>query len=165
MSINDFALHLGQALQKACMSVTTAESCTGGGIAEAITRVSGSSQWFDVGFITYSNNQKTKQLGVPEAVLLNYGAVSREVVEFMARGAQLQSNAEFAVAVSGIAGPSGGTSQKPVGTVWIAWAAHERLCSACFHFEGDRLAVREQVVERALLGLVNSVTGKSPLDD
>src|SRR3546814_14924678 len=96
-------------------------SCTGGGIAEAITRIPGSSAWFEAGYVTYSNRQKTQQLGVPAELFATVGAVSREVVEAMVRGAQQKSLARFAVAVSGVAGPDGGTPNKPVGTVWLAW--------------------------------------------
>ena len=113
---------LGERLLGLGAQVTTAESCTGGGIAEAITRIAGSSAWFEAGYITYSNTQKTAQLQVPTELFEQVGAVSREVVEAMVRGAQQHSRARFAVAVSGVAGPGGGSADKPVGTVWLAWA-------------------------------------------
>ena len=118
--ISQLATELGLLLQALNAQVTTAESCTGGGIAEAITRIAGSSAWFEAGFVTYSNQQKTRQLNVPEPLFVQVGAVSREVVEAMVRGAQAQSGARFAVAVSGVAGPGGGSPEKPVGTVWLA---------------------------------------------
>ncbi|KRW75102.1 damage-inducible protein CinA [Pseudomonas sp. TTU2014-096BSC] len=161
--IEALAADLGRALQLAGAHVTTAESCTGGGIAEAITRIAGSSAWFEAGFVTYSNEQKTRQLGVPTPLFEQVDAVSREVVEAMARGAQRGSGARFAVAVSGVAGPGGGSPEKPVGTVWLAWAAAERMFARRFQFAGDRQAVREQSVEAALVGLISLVNGENPL--
>ncbi len=161
--IEALAADLGRALQLAGAYVTTAESCTGGGIAEAITRIAGSSAWFEAGFVTYSNEQKTRQLGVPAPLFEQVGAVSREVVEAMARGAQRGSGARFAVAVSGVAGPGGGSPEKPVGTVWLAWAVAERMFARRFQFTGDRQAVREQSVEAALVGLISLVNGENPL--
>ncbi|MGE8479309.1 MAG: CinA family protein [Pseudomonas shirazensis] len=145
---------LGEHLQQLNAQVTTAESCTGGGIAEAITRVAGSSAWFEAGYVTYSNSQKTRQLGVPAQLFEQVGAVSREVVEAMVRGAQAASGARFAVAVSGVAGPGGGSAEKPVGTVWLAWADGDRVSSVLKHFAGDREAVRRQTVIAALDGLL-----------
>ncbi len=145
---------LGEHLQQLNAQVTTAESCTGGGIAEAITRVAGSSAWFEAGYVTYSNSQKTRQLGVPAQLFEQVGAVSREVVEAMVRGAQAGSGARFAVAVSGVAGPGGGSAEKPVGTVWLAWADGDRVSSVRKHFAGDREAVRRQTVIAALDGLL-----------
>ena len=161
--IDQLAAELGHALQRVGAQVTTAESCTGGGIAEAITRIAGSSAWFEVGFVTYSNKQKTRQLGVPEALFDQVGAVSREVVEAMAQGAQRDSGARFSVAVSGVAGPGGGSPAKPVGTVWLAWADGAHLFNQCCLFSGDRQAVREQTVERALTGLIRLVAGENPV--
>ena len=134
--------------------MTTAESCTGGGIAEAITRIAGSSAWFEAGFVTYSNQQKTRQLEVPEPLFTRVGAVSREVVEAMVQGAQAQSGARFAVAVSGVAGPGGGSPEKPVGTVWLAWGAGDEVSSERRHFAGNRDEVRRQTVIAALEGLI-----------
>ena len=148
------AAELGQQLHALNAQVTTAESCTGGGIAQAITRIAGSSAWFEAGFVTYSNQQKTKQLNVPEPLFTQVGAVSREVVEAMVRGAQAQSGARFAVAVSGVAGPGGGSPEKPVGTVWLAWGAGDEVSSECMHFPGDRDEVRQQTVIAALEGLI-----------
>jgi len=152
--ITVLSTRLGEHLRRLNAQVTTAESCTGGGIAEAITRVPGSSAWFEAGYVTYSNAQKTRQLNVPEVLFIEVGAVSREVVEAMARGAQAASSARFAVAVSGIAGPDGGSPTKPVGTVWLAWADGDRVFSERRHFDGDRESVRRQTVIAALDGLL-----------
>ena len=153
-SIDALAQQLGAALLSSESKVTTAESCTGGGIAEAITRIAGSSAWFEAGFVTYSNAQKTKMLGVPENLFTTVGAVSEEVVIAMAKGALAQSGADFSVAVSGIAGPDGGTAEKPVGTVWLAWATRNVVITERADFKGDRTNVREQTVVRALEKLV-----------
>ncbi|EJN30269.1 hypothetical protein (competence- and mitomycin-induced) [Pseudomonas sp. GM84] len=152
--ITVLSTRLGEHLRRFNAQVTTAESCTGGGIAEAITRVPGSSAWFEAGYVTYSNAQKTRQLNVPEALFIEVGAVSQEVVEAMVRGAQAASSARFAVAVSGIAGPDGGSPAKPVGTVWLAWADGDRVFSERRHFDGDRESVRRQTVIAALDGLL-----------
>lgn len=153
--IDALATALGRRLLDCAAQVSTAESCTGGGIAEAITRVAGSSAWFEAGYVTYSNRQKTLQLDVPERLFEEVGAVSEAVVRAMVRGARLRSGARFAVAVSGIAGPGGGSPEKPVGTVWLAWADSERLLTECRQFPGDRQAVRTQTVAAALRGLLD----------
>ena len=153
-SLSHLAAELGHLLQALDAQVTTAESCTGGGIAEAITRIPGSSAWFEAGFVTYSNLQKTKQLGVPEGLFDQVGAVSREVVEAMVAGAQAQSGARFAVAVSGVAGPGGGSQEKPVGTVWLAWGDGGEVTTERRYFAGDRDEVRRQTVIAALEGLI-----------
>ncbi|MBM7059815.1 CinA family protein [Pseudomonas sp. UL073] len=160
--ISQLAAQLGAGLLKLKAQVTTAESCTGGGIAEAITRIAGSSGWFEAGYVTYSNKQKTAQLQVPSELFGQVGAVSREVVEAMVRGAQAHSAARFAVAVSGVAGPDGGSPDKPVGTVWLAWGAGEQLYSQRRLFAGDRQAVRRQTVEAALQGLIRLLGGENP---
>ncbi|MGE6444109.1 MULTISPECIES: CinA family protein [Pseudomonas] len=152
--ISQLASELGLLLKALNAQVTTAESCTGGGIAEAITRIAGSSAWFEAGFVTYSNQQKTRQLEVPEPLFTRVGAVSREVVEAMVQGAQGQSGARFAVAVSGVAGPGGGSPEKPVGTVWLAWGAGDEVSSERRHFAGNRDEVRRQTVIAALEGLI-----------
>lgn len=151
---------LGARLLELRAQLCTAESCTGGGIAEAITRIPGSSAWFEAGYVTYSNRQKTLQLGVPEALFGQVGAVSREVVEAMVRGALAHSGARFAVAVSGVAGPDGGSVDKPVGTVWLAWGDGERVLAERYWFAGDRLAVRSQAVEAALQGALRLANGE-----
>lgn len=167
MTVNEqtltrLATELGEQLLAAKAQVTTAESCTGGGIAEAITRVPGSSAWFEAGFVTYSNKQKSRQLEVPESLFTTVGAVSQEVVEAMVRGAQANSGARFAVAVSGVAGPDGGTPQKPVGTIWLAWGDSEQLFSVRRQFSGDRAEVRRQTVEAALAGLLRLLAQENP---
>ncbi|WP_405118553.1 CinA family protein [Pseudomonas leptonychotis] len=167
MTVNEYALtelaaELGAQLLAAKAEVTTAESCTGGGIAEAITRIPGSSAWFEAGYVTYSNAQKAKQLQVPETLFATSGAVSQTVVEAMVRGAQANSGARFAVAVSGVAGPDGGSSEKPVGTVWLAWGDDEQLFSVRRQFAGDRAEVRRQTVEAALTGLLRLLAQENP---
>ncbi|WP_413794263.1 MULTISPECIES: CinA family protein [unclassified Pseudomonas] len=152
--ITELAAELGRRLQRLNAHVTTAESCTGGGIAEAITRVPGSSAWFEAGYVTYSNRQKSQQLEVPAELFEQVGAVSREVVEAMARGAQHKSLARYAVAVSGVAGPDGGSPNKPVGTVWLAWGVGEAVISEQRFFAGNRDEVRRQTVKAALEGLL-----------
>jgi nicotinamide-nucleotide amidase len=134
--------------------LATAESCTGGLIAAACTDLAGSSVWFERGFVSYSNEAKTELLGVPSALILSQGAVSQDVAQAMATGALAHSRAQVAVAVTGVAGPGGGSAAKPVGTVWLAWATPGGMFSELAHFPGDRAAVRQATVERALLGLL-----------
>lgn len=136
--------------------MATAESCTGGWIAEVITSVAGSSAWFDAGFVTYSNAAKQRMLGVPADFFVpgGVGAVSAETVRAMTAGAIANSRAEVAVAVSGIAGPDGGSEDKPVGTVWIAWQWGEKTEARCHVFTGDRRAIRLATVEQSLSGLL-----------
>ena len=154
----ELAVQLGQRLARQQWVAATAESCTGGGIACAITEVAGSSAWFDRAFITYSNDAKQDMLGVATHTLNEHGAVSEAVVHEMARGALAHSLAHISVAVSGIAGPGGGSEAKPVGTVWLAWADHTGwLRARCYHFLGDRHAVRQQAIEAALHGLIQRV--------
>lgn len=146
-----------QALLKA-WRIVTAESCTGGGVAKALTELEGSSLWFECGLVSYSNEMKQKLRLVQPETIGNYGAVSQQTVEEMARGALLQSGVELAVAISGIAGPGGGSEEKPVGTVWFAWAVKEGgVESACHFFEGERGAVREQAIDIALEGLLRQL--------
>jgi nicotinamide-nucleotide amidase len=152
------ARRVGEALAAAGETLATAESCTGGWIAKALTDVAGSSAWFGWGVVTYSNEAKQALLGVPAAVLDAHGAVSQPVVEAMVRGALARSGAARAVAVSGVAGPDGGSPGKPVGTVWIAWARRGaegyRVRCAVQRFAGDRAAVRRQSVRAALEGVI-----------
>ena len=130
--------------------LATAESCTGGLIAGACTDLSGSSNWFERGFVTYSNAAKTELLGVPPTLIEQHGAVSEPVARAMAAGARQHSPAQVAVAVTGVAGPTGGTADKPVGLVWFAFALPDRLLSEQMHFTGDRAAVRAATVRHAL---------------
>lgn len=153
--ITELAAILGEKLLSHQLTVTVAESCTGGGLAEAITRIPGSSRWFEVGFVTYSNHAKSRLLGVDEGLLASPGAVSQGVVEQMANGALQESQADLAVAVSGIAGPDGGSEDKPVGTVWFAWTRDDgEIVSQKMLFTGDRLSVRQQSVVAGLEGLI-----------
>ena len=146
---------LGNILLAHKLYCTVAESCTGGGLAAAITDIPGSSQWFERGFITYTNEAKMEMLSVPENIIASQGAVSEATVRSMAEGAIQYSHADVRVAISGIAGPGGGSLEKPVGTVWIAWAGNARPISAhCYLFVGDRIAIREQAVLVALEGLI-----------
>lgn len=142
---------IGAQLKAQGATITTAESCTGGWIAKAFTDISGSSAWFERGFVTYSNQAKQEMIGVQAATLENYGAVSQQTVREMADGARKAARADYAIAVSGIAGPDGGTAEKPVGCVWFAFAAPQGKTEAFQqHFVGDRDAVRRQAVAWAL---------------
>jgi nicotinamide-nucleotide amidase len=133
------------------MKVCTAESCTGGYLAQMLTALPGSSAWFDCGFVTYSNSAKQKILQVPEDVILKHGAVSETVAINMAMGALSLSSADLAISITGIAGPGGATPDKPLGTVWFAWQLREYdAMTRCEHFSGDREAVRQQAVMMAL---------------
>lgn len=149
------AEEVGAALKARKLMLATAESCTGGWVSEAITMVPGSSDWFERGFVTYTYVSKREMLGVKEATLGRYGAVSEEVVREMVQGALARSHAQVAVAVSGVAGPSGGTPEKPVGTVCFAWSLKDGKPGAeTRRFTGDREAVRRQSVEHALKGVL-----------
>lgn len=149
------AEYIGRALKNKSWFLATAESCTGGWIAEAITSIPGSSHWFDRGFVSYSNTAKQEMLGVKAETLTAYGAVSEAVAKEMAEGALQHSQAQIAVSVTGIAGPDGGSLSKPVGTVWLAFAAINIPTRAyCYHFQGDRYSIRLQTVQTALEGLV-----------
>jgi nicotinamide-nucleotide amidase len=150
----ELAAQAGRRLLAARCRLATAESCTGGWIAKAITDVSGSSAWFECGYVVYSNAAKVRDLGVAEQTLHTHGAVSEAAVREMASGALRVSGAEVAVAVTGIAGPDGGTPEKPVGTVWFGLAARRgeaiEITSSVEHFAGDRESVRRSTVEYAL---------------
>lgn len=149
---------LASRLVKGQQIIATAESCTGGWIAQELTSVAGSSAWFDRGFVTYSNQSKQEMLSVSEATLQQYGAVSEQVVKEMAEGALLHSCAQFSVVTSGIAGPGGGSVEKPVGTVWFAWGCDggETKTQMCC-FDGDRESVRKQAVRVALEGILQNL--------
>ena len=135
--------------------LATAESCTGGMIAAACTDLSGSSQWFERGFVTYSNEAKAEMLAVPPGLIEEHGAVSESVARAMADGALAHSRAQVSLAVTGIAGPTGGTEAKPVGTVWFAWCVDGETHSEMQHFAGDRAAVRMATVRYALKRLLS----------
>lgn len=148
-------IDLGTRLQRRAQWLAVAESCTGGLIAAQITDIPGASGWFDRGVVSYSNRAKTELLGVPEALIAAHGAVSGEVAKAMAAGLRDRAAVDWTVAVTGVAGPGGGTPDKPVGTVWIGWAGPGGQVDAehCL-FGGDRASVRRQTVEKALSGLV-----------
>lgn len=138
--------------------LATAESCTGGLLAATVTSVPGSSAWFERGFIVYTNVAKQQLLSVSHDLLKRYGAVSEPVAIAMAEGAVSHSSAQTAIAVTGIAGPSGGTPEKPVGTVYIAWHLHAACTATAHHFHGDRTVVRERARDAALEGLLQRLT-------
>jgi nicotinamide-nucleotide amidase len=152
--ITDLAAQAGQALQQRGLLLTTAESCTGGGVAHAITDIAGCSEWFDCGFITYSNASKIELLDVPDALLAQHGAVSEEIAAAMAEGALASSNAHVALSTTGIAGPGGAVAGKPVGTVCFGWSMNTTTVTERRVFDGDRHSVREQTVAYALQGLL-----------
>ncbi|MGZ5036874.1 MAG: CinA family protein [Usitatibacter sp.] len=154
--VTQLARRLGRACKRRGVDLVTAESCTGGGIATACTRVSGSAKWFERGMVTYSNIAKKEMLGVSQRTLKNHGAVSEEVAREMAAGALKRSHADVSVAVTGIAGPTGGVPGKPVGTVHFAWGVRGGpIQTRMFRFKGDRVAVRLQTVAVALQGLID----------
>jgi nicotinamide-nucleotide amidase len=156
--LDTLARRLGERLTEKKMRVVTAESCTGGWVAKVLTDIAGSSAWFERGFVTYSNAAKQEMLGVRPATLAAAGAVSEAVVKEMVRGALANSGASLAVAISGIAGPGGGSSEKPVGMVWLAWGrtgAEPR--ARVMVFDGDRKAVRCQAVAAALQGALDTL--------
>ncbi len=152
----DMAEHLGRLLLMHNIALVTAESCTGGGLAEIITRIPGSSQWFERGFITYSNDAKQEMLGISQDMLKEYGAVSEQIASAMAEGALVNSHAQISVSITGIAGPEGGTEEKPVGTVCLAWQQRDETTQAArVLFEGDRQQVRQQACLMAMQGLID----------
>lgn len=153
--MTDSAHELGRRLAAKGALLAVAESCTGGLVAKHITDVAGSSQWFERGLITYSNRAKQELLGVPPETLQSCGAVSRETAEAMARGLMVMTPADWGVSVTGIAGPDGGSHEKPVGLVWIAWIRRGQEPEAqAFQFAGDRRQVRSQAADTALAGLL-----------
>lgn len=156
--LQDLVTELATRLRARGWTLASAESCTGGLIAAACTELSGSSDWFDRGFVTYSNAAKTDSLGVPAALIDAHGAVSEPVARAMAVGAVAQSAVQSAVrcalAVTGVAGPTGGSADKPVGTVWFGWCTPAGVATEHRRFDGDRAAVRAQAVRHALAGLL-----------
>lgn len=155
IDLRQLALEAGEHLKSRDRVLVSAESCTGGWVAKTITDIAGSSAWFDRGFVTYSNESKIQMVGVRESTLETEGAVSEKTVCEMVEGALRYSRGNVALSISGIAGPEGGTQDKPVGTVWFAWAArHCELTTLCRRFEGERDAVRRQAVITALQGLL-----------
>jgi nicotinamide-nucleotide amidase len=154
--VTRLARRLGTLAKRRKVDVVTAESCTGGGVSTAMTRISGSAKWFERGFVTYTNVAKKEMLGVRQDTLKKYGAVSEEVAIEMARGALKHSHAQISVAVTGIAGPTGGVPGKPVGTVHFAWGVRNGAVQARrFRFDGDRVEIRLQSVYVAIQGLID----------
>ena len=161
----ELAAQLGQVLHAGGNTVCVAESCTGGGIAEAITAISGSSAWFDRGFVTYSYEAKVEMLAVPMSLIVAVGAVSEEVAAAMTKGALVHSKAKFSFAVTGIAGPGGGTAEKPVGTVCFGFNCRQgdsfESETQTQYFAGDRLQVRQQTIVHALTGMTAFVRART----
>lgn len=156
--LESLAVVLGERLSARGEFVATAESCTGGWVAQVLTSIPGSSGWFDRGAVTYSNAAKVEMLGVAESTLDRHGAVSEPTARAMAQGMQARSRAQWAVAITGIAGPAGGSPDKPVGTVCFAWAGSDGGCEAqTCRFAGDRAEIRERSVRHALQGLIERI--------
>jgi len=154
-NLSDHVAQLAAVLIEKKLKLATAESCTGGGIAQALTDCPGSSTWFERGFVTYSNQSKNEMLGVSTDALARYGAVSMQVARQMAEGAIKHSRAQVSLAVTGIAGPGGGSDEKPVGTVWISWAgADKKTIYRQYQFIGDRFEVRQQTTDVAIVGMI-----------
>ena len=153
------AKRVGERLKAARAKLVTAESCTGGWAAQVVTSVAGSSAWFERGFVTYSNDAKRELLGVREDTLRTHGAVSEETAREMAQGALSRGKGTVALAVTGVAGPGGGSPAKPVGTVCFAWASARSVRSETQQFAGDRESVRRQSVVRALEGVLQQLDG------
>jgi nicotinamide-nucleotide amidase len=152
--MSDWPMKLAERLNALQWQMTTAESCTGGLIAACCTDLAGSSAWFDRGFITYSNDAKSEMLGVPAELIVRHGAVSESVAHAMAIGAFYRSKAQASVAVTGVAGPSSGSPEKPVGTVWFGWCVNGAVTTAIQCFEGNRHQIRQATVSHALEGLL-----------
>lgn len=155
MDLYQLSEQVGQRLLAGNLFLVTAESCTGGWVSQCVTDIAGSSQWFDRGFVTYTNQSKKDMLGVSEQTLSRFGAVSEQTVVEMVQGALKNSQADVAVAVSGIAGPGGGSVEKPVGLVWHAWSTrNSQPVTQSEHYLGSRQQVRAQAVETALNGIL-----------
>jgi nicotinamide-nucleotide amidase len=154
-TLDKLANELGERLKQRGKRLATAESCTGGGLSYWITNIAGSSDWFECGFVTYSNAAKVAMLSVNPNTIENYGAVSQEACREMVEGALARSIANVSIAITGIAGPSGGSAEKPVGTVWIGWGGVDLITQVEGHlFLGDRQSIRLQSIERAMQGLL-----------
>lgn len=153
----DLSTRIGEALRQRRLMMATAESCTGGGIAYTLTEIPGSSDWFDCGFVTYSNAAKTELLDIPEATLAQFGAVSEEIAAAMAEGAVANSEASVAVSTTGIAGPGGAVPGKPVGTVCFGWHVGNRTRTERLVFQGNRAEIRRQTIAHALSCLLRYI--------
>jgi nicotinamide-nucleotide amidase len=157
--MEELARRIGERLKAANAMLATAESCTGGWAAQVVTSVAGSSEWFERGFVTYSNAAKQELLGVRPETLERHGAVSEQTAREMARGALEHSRATVALSITGVAGPTGGTREKPVGMVCFAWSRGGEVHSETRHFSGDRESVRRQSVILALEGVLKTLEG------
>lgn len=156
--LHPLLMDVAQKMISSKLKLATAESCTGGWVAKVVTDLAGSSRWFECGLVTYSNQSKQDFLGVDSQLLEQQGAVSQAVVKAMVLGLLDRCTADIGISISGIAGPDGGSEQKPVGTVWIAWARPGKLVEVIkFHFEGDRSQVRQQAVAEALSGVLRII--------
>lgn len=154
MKTNDLTKTLSEILLSKAWTISLAESCTGGLVCATLTELAGSSNWFERGYITYSNEAKAECLGVPSEVIESHGAVSEEVAKAMAEGARIQSGSNVAVSITGIAGPTGGSIEKPIGTVCFGWATENQVLTKTMRFDGDRQMVRQQAMEFALTELI-----------
>ncbi|MCY0856593.1 MULTISPECIES: CinA family protein [unclassified Cupriavidus] len=159
--LDQLAVQVGISLSEKSLLLATAESCTGGLVAAAITDVSGSSGWFERGFVTYSNEAKSTMLGVPAKLIRDHGAVSEEVARAMAEGALLNSRAQVALSITGVAGPTGGTPEKPVGMVCFGWSNRITTKVETQRFRGDRQQIRRQAAEYAIRGLLELVRNEA----
>lgn len=154
MNASDLTKTLAQILLSRNWTVSLAESCTGGLVCATLTELAGSSEWFERGYITYSNQAKVECLGLPSQLIESNGAVSEQVAKAMAEGARINSGSNVAISITGIAGPSGGSVEKPVGTVCFGWATENQTLTKTIHFDGDRQMIRQQAVEFALTELI-----------
>ncbi|MBU6491499.1 MAG: CinA family protein [Burkholderiales bacterium] len=155
--LHQLAVKAGNRLREERLLLATAESCTGGMVAAAMTDISGSSNWFERGFVTYSNQAKIDMIGVPADLIDRHGAVSEQVARAMAEGALRNSRAQLSLAITGVAGPGGGTAEKPVGMVCFAWTNRLTTVVETQHFKGDRAQVRNQAAQHALRGLLKLI--------
>jgi nicotinamide-nucleotide amidase len=158
--MEDLAKRVGERLAASGQVLAIAESCTGGWVAQAVTAIAGSSEWFDRGFVTYSNDAKQEMLGVRADTLARHGAVSEQTAREMAQGALARSKATVTLAITGVAGPGGGSAEKPVGMVCFAWASRQTIRTETIHFSGDRESVRRQSVIHALEGVLKGLDGR-----
>ena len=161
-SLAALAARVGERLRAKRALLVTAESCTGGWVAQAVTAIAGSSEWFERGFVVYSNAAKEQMLGVSRETLERHGAVSEQTAQELARGALERSRGTISVSITGVAGPGGGSAEKPVGLVWFAWATKGDVRSESRRFNGDREAVRRQSVVRALEGVLEVLDAATP---
>ena len=159
--LDQLAVQVGVTLSERSLMLAPAESCTGGLVSAALTDISGSSGWFERGFVTYSNEAKTTMIGVPAKLIRDYGAVSEEVAHAMAEGALLNSRAQVSLSITGVAGPGGGTAEKPVGMVCFGWSNRITTRTETQRFRGDRAQIRRQAAEHALRGLLELIRNEA----